>query len=141
MLIGGSAKCRLIGESFCRSRFISYSSYNVWKWARSAFARAAAPGVLSNSSWFCLSNAQSWSRCRCRAGVTVGALEANVNNDSNSLHPLCNCRITVSIAGSLLILSPLVIVMLAEVRLGASEARFQSACCPEIFFDIFRPAP
>jgi len=33
-------------------------------------------------------------------GLTVGALEANVNDDSNSLHLLFNCRITVSIAES-----------------------------------------
>jgi len=33
-------------------------------------------------------------------GVTVGAFEANVNDDSNSLHLLCKCRITVSIAES-----------------------------------------
>jgi len=32
--------------------------------------------------------------------VTVGAFEANVNDDSNSLHLLCNCRITVSIVES-----------------------------------------
>jgi len=34
------------------------------------------------------------------AGVTVGAFVSNVNDDSNSLHFLCNCRITVSIAES-----------------------------------------
>jgi len=72
---------RLIDASFSRSRFISYSSYNVWNWASSASARAAAPGVLSNSSWAYLSNAQWRSRWLCRAGVTVGALEANVNDD------------------------------------------------------------
>jgi len=93
MLIGGSTK-------FFRSRFISYSSYNVWNWASSASARAAVPGVLSSSSGACFSNAQWRFRCLCRAGVTVWALEANVNNDSNSLHLLCNCRITVSNAES-----------------------------------------
>jgi len=58
----------------------------VWNRASSASAREAAPGVLSNSSWACLSNAQWISRCPRRAGVTVGALEAKVNDDSNSLH-------------------------------------------------------
>jgi len=89
MLIGGSAKLRLIGASFSQSRFISYSSYNVWNWASSASARAAAPG-----------NAQWRSRCLCRAVVSVGAFDANVNDDSNSKHLLCNCGITVSIAES-----------------------------------------
>jgi len=115
MLIGGNAKFRLIGASFSRNRYISYSSYNVWNWASSASARAAAPGVLSNSSWACFS----------RAGVTVGTFEANVNDDSNSLHLLCNCRITVSIVELPFTCSPVVILMLAEVRLGY----------------IFRPAP
>jgi len=119
MLIAGSAKFRPIGALFSRSRFISYSSYNVWNWASSASARAAAPGVLSNSSCACLSNAYWRSRCLCRAGVTVGAFEANVNDDSNSVHLLCNCRITMSIAESALTWSLLVILMLAEVRLGA----------------------
>jgi len=74
-------------------------------------------------------------RCLCRAGVTVGALAANVNDDSNSLHLLCNCRITMSIEESLLLLSP--VAILKKFTWGPSEARFQSACCPEIVFHIF----
>jgi len=81
----------------------------VWSWASSASAIAAAPGVLSDSSWACLSNAQWRSRCLCRAGVTVGAFEANVNDDLNLLYLLCNGQITVSIA----------ILKLTEARLGA----------------------
>jgi len=50
MLIGGSAKFRIIGASFSRSRFTSYSSYNVWNWISSSSARAAAPGVQCSSS-------------------------------------------------------------------------------------------
>jgi len=34
------------------------------------------------------------------AGVTVGAFKANVNDDSNSLHLLCNCWITALIVES-----------------------------------------
>jgi len=86
MLIGGSAKLRVNGAPFSLSSFAS--------------ARSAAPGELSTSSWAFLSSAQWRSRCLCRAGVTVGVLQAN-DDDSNSLHLLCNCRITVSIAVSL----------------------------------------
>jgi len=51
--------------------------------------------------------------------VTVGAFEDNVYDDSNSLHLLCNCRTTVSIVEPPFTRSPFVIVILAEVRLGA----------------------
>jgi len=94
-------------------RFLEAGSFRV---PRIMCARAASPGVLSNSSWACRSNAQ-W-RCLCRAGVMVGAIEANVNHDCNSLHLLLNCRITVSIAEYPLTWSLDVILMLAEVRLG-----------------------
>jgi len=77
----------------------------------------------------------------CGSEVTVGALEAKVTDDSNSFHLLRNCRETMPLAESLLILSPVVVLMLAEDRLEPAEARFQPACCAEIFFDIFRPAP
>jgi len=55
----------------------------VWNLFSSAAARAAVPGVLSSSSWACLT-------------VTVGALGPHVNGDSSSLHLLCYRWITVS---------------------------------------------
>jgi len=79
-------RLRLIG----RSKNILYSSDEVWNRLTSYFG-----SVLS--SWACLNSSHWTFRCRCDAGVIVGAFEARIRDDSNSLHRLRNCRITMSI--------------------------------------------
>jgi len=103
ILIGGRDRLRLIGASLSWSKVILYSSYRVWNWQTSSLSAAFAPDVLLKSSWVCINSYHWISRCRCRAGVTVCALDARIRDDSNSLHRLFIWQITASIDDSLFI--------------------------------------